>query len=76
MKILIVEDDAILQKALGEYLGAEGFEVKTAGDGEVGIQMAIDEKPDLILLDIVLPKKDGYAVLQEVRQNQELKKTS
>lgn len=72
-KILIVEDDAILQNALGAYLVAEGFEIKNAGDGEVGVQMALSEKPDLILLDIVLPKKDGYAVLSEVRSNESTK---
>lgn len=75
MKILIVEDDAVLQNALGSYLGAEGFEVKTAEDGEVGVQMAFTEKPDLILLDIVLPKKDGYEVLKEVRANEDTKHT-
>lgn len=66
-KLLIIEDDIVLQKALGDYLVTEGFEIKCAQDGEVGIEMALTEKPDLILLDIVLPKKDGYAVLQEVR---------
>lgn len=75
MKILIVEDDAVLQKALSEYLSAEGFEVVCAGDGELGVQMTISEKPDLVLLDIVLPKKDGYGVLQDIRQNVEVKNT-
>lgn len=74
-KLLIIEDDLVLQKALGEYLSTEGFDVKTAGDGETGIQMAKDEKPDLILLDIVLPKKDGYAVLTEVRADENIKHT-
>lgn len=68
-KLLIVEDDLVLQKALGEYLSSEGFEVRCAGDGEVGVEMALAEKPDLILLDIVLPKKDGYTVLTELRAN-------
>jgi DNA-binding response OmpR family regulator len=73
MKILIIEDDQILQDSLGSYLAAEGFEVKCAGDGETGVQMALSEKPDLILLDIVLPKKDGYAVLTEIRASAETK---
>lgn len=64
-----------MQNALGSYLGAEGFEVKAAGDGEVGVQMALTEKPDLILLDIVLPKKDGYEVLTEIRANESTKHT-
>ncbi|MEI7891206.1 MAG: response regulator [bacterium] len=72
-KLLIVEDDLVLQKALSEYLTMEGFEVRCAGDGEVGVQMAFEDKPDLILLDIVLPKKDGYAVLTEVRADERTK---
>lgn len=72
-KLLIIEDDAVLRKALGEYLSAESFEVIYAEDGEIGTQMAMSEKPDLILLDIVLPKKDGYQVLQEVKSNAEMK---
>lgn len=70
-KILIVEDDVVLQKALSEYLSSEGFDVVGAPDGEIGVQMATQEKPDLILLDIILPKKDGYEVLQEVKANME-----
>lgn len=73
-KILIIEDDSVLQKALSEYLIAEGFEVKQAGDGELGVQMALEEKPDLILLDLVLPKKDGYTVLKEVRADESSKR--
>lgn len=69
-KILIIEDDLVLQRALSDYLTSEEFEISCAGDGEAGVEMAFGEKPDLILLDIVLPKKDGYAVLTEVRANQ------
>jgi DNA-binding response OmpR family regulator len=72
-KILIIEDDAVLQKALAEYLTSEKFEVKSALDGETGIALSLSEKPDLILLDIVLPKKDGYEVLQAVRANESTK---
>lgn len=72
-KILIIEDDLVLQKALNEYLSAEGFEVRQAGDGELGATMALSEKPDLILLDLVLPKKDGYEVLKEVRADENSK---
>ena len=70
-KILIIEDDAVLQKSLNEYLSSEGFDTLCAADGETGLQKAIAEKPDLILLDIILPKKDGYEVLQEVKANPE-----
>jgi DNA-binding response OmpR family regulator len=69
-KILIIEDDAVLQKALAEYLTSEKFEVKKALDGDEGIAMALSEKPDLILLDIVLPKKDGFEVLQAIKADE------
>ena len=72
-KLLIIEDDLVLQKALSEYLATEGFEVDCAEDGELGVEKAIANKPDLILLDIVLPKKDGYTVLVEVRANENTK---
>jgi DNA-binding response OmpR family regulator len=70
-KILIIEDDVVLKNSLEEFLTAEGFEVSTALDGEIGLQKAFTEKPDLILLDIVLPKKDGYEVLSEIKANPE-----
>ena len=73
-KILIVEDEATLQKTLSEYLVLEGFAVVNALDGEQGVQMTKREKPDLILLDIILPKKDGYEVMDELKADEETKK--
>jgi DNA-binding response OmpR family regulator len=72
--ILIVEDDSILQKALQEFLIEEGFEAVSALDGEEGLKMAKAKKPDLILLDIILPKKNGYEVLAELKSDEETKK--
>ncbi len=72
-KILIVEDEAFLQKALAEFLESEKFETIGALDGEKGLEMAKKEKPDLIILDIILPKKDGYEVLAELKQDEETK---
>ena len=66
-KILIVEDDRALQSALVEMLTQEGYETVSAFDGEEGVQKVETEKPDLILLDLILPKKDGYEVLAEIK---------
>jgi len=73
-KILIVEDDSILQKALQEFLDGEGFEIFSALDGEEGIKLGKEKKPDLVLLDIILPKKDGYEVLKELKSDENTKK--
>lgn len=68
-KILIVEDEEIMLKALVEKFSAEGFEVVKAIDGEEGLKKALHEKPDIILLDILLPKMDGMAVLKKLRED-------
>jgi len=67
-KILIVEDDAILLSTLADNFSHAGFEIIKAKDGEEGFASALSEKPDLILLDILLPKMDGIAVLKKLRQ--------
>ncbi len=68
-KILIVEDEEIMLKALVEKFSSEGFEVVKAIDGEEGLKKALHEKPDIILLDILLPKMDGMAVLKKLRED-------
>lgn len=75
-KILFVEDEPHLQKAVGEVLKQEGFEIFAALDGEEGLKLARKEKPDLILLDLILPKKDGFEVLKELKTDKELKDIS
>ena len=72
-KILLVEDDPILQKTLGLALEQESYEVKSALDGEIGIRTAKEEKPDLILLDLILPKYDGFEVLAELKKDETTK---
>ncbi|KKR21678.1 MAG: Transcriptional regulatory protein [Candidatus Moranbacteria bacterium GW2011_GWA2_39_41] len=73
-KILVVEDESALMGAMKEFLLAENFSVVTADDGEEAMMMVKKEKPDLILLDIVLPKKDGFAVLAELKADVEMEK--
>ncbi len=69
MKILIVEDDVFFQKFYTSKLTEKGFEVSIAADGEDALQKITEVKPDLILLDIIMPKKDGFEVLTAVKAN-------
>jgi len=73
-KILVVEDDASLNRALVEFLTEEKFEIESALDGEKGLELAASAKPDLILLDIVLPIKDGYEVLEALKKDEKTKR--
>jgi len=67
-RILIVEDELPMRTALKDCLEAEGYRVLTAADGETGLQRALEEKPDLLLLDIMMPRLDGYALCAELRR--------
>jgi len=69
--ILIVEDEASLRNALTGKFTREGFIVFDAKDGEVGLAVAKREKPNLILLDIVMPKMDGMTMLKNLRTEKE-----
>lgn len=73
-KILIVEDDKVLREALIEALTGANYTVVSATDGDEGIKKAQSEKPDLILLDIILPIKNGYNVLLDLSKDEKLKK--
>jgi DNA-binding response OmpR family regulator len=73
-KILIIEDESALQKTLGEVLSQQGYEILPALNGEVGLKLAQSEKPDLILLDLILPKIHGFDVLKKIKDNPETKK--
>jgi len=68
-KILIVEDELILQETLAYNLKHQGYEVETAGDGQTAIDKAKQSKPDLILLDIMLPGMDGFEVCRILRKD-------
>jgi DNA-binding response OmpR family regulator len=65
--VLIVEDDAALLRGLKDNFEFEGYRVLTAADGERGLQAALDDRPDLILLDIMLPKINGYEICRLIR---------
>src|SRR5690349_2438197 len=67
-RILIVEDEPAMRRGLEDVLLAEGYRVLTAADGEAGLARALEEKPDLILLDLMMPKLDGYAMCEELRR--------
>jgi len=73
--ILVVEDDPEIQDLLAHYLRKEGFAPILAADGEAALSKARKEKPDLILLDILLPKADGLEVLRAVRSDANLART-
>jgi len=72
-KILIVEDEEILLTALSEELNQEGFEVVGAHDGMEGVEKTTSEKPDLILMDLVMPRLDGIGALKQIKENPEVK---
>ena len=71
--ILFIEDEAALQKSVGEILKQEGFDVVSALNGVDGLRLAGEKHPDLILLDLILPKKDGFEVLRELKAAEETK---
>jgi two-component system alkaline phosphatase synthesis response regulator PhoP len=66
-KILIVEDDPGIQMSIKDEFESEGYHVMTTNDGENGLQMILDKKPDLVILDIMLPGLDGYEVCKRLR---------
>lgn len=68
-KILFIEDESSLQRAVSSIFTDKGYEMLSAMDGEAGILLAQKELPDLILLDLIIPKKDGFTVLTELKQD-------
>ena len=74
-KILVIDDEEDTQRLLKVMLERENFIVITAGDGEAGIKAAKLELPDLILMDIMMSKMDGYSSLKEIRKIHEIKDT-
>ena len=66
--ILIIEDDATMLRGLKDNFEYQGYRVLTATDGEEGLNAALDEKPDLMILDIMLPKINGYEICRLIRK--------
>lgn len=73
-KILIIEDDKFLRELIARKLKAENFEVSEAVDGEEGLEKIKKEKPDLVLLDLILPGMDGFEVLEKKKVDSEIAK--
>lgn len=71
--ILFIEDESTLQKTFGDILTQDKYKMISALDGKIGLRLAKSEKPDLILLDLVLPSMHGFEVLKELKQDPETK---
>lgn len=70
-KILIIDDEERLRTMIKAYLTQEGFEVVTAGDGQEGLYVLRDQKPDLIILDLMMPNMDGYTFLRALNKERD-----
>ncbi|MCK4524955.1 MAG: response regulator [Candidatus Andersenbacteria bacterium] len=71
-KILIIEDEKVLSELLEKKIKEDGYEVFIAMDGEEGLELMKKEKPDLVLLDIIMPRMDGFRVMEEMNKDPEL----
>ena len=71
MKVMVVEDDAALREIYSIRITAEGYEVVSAGDGEEALAVAVEQKPDLILSDVMMPKISGFDMLDILRNTPE-----
>lgn len=72
-KVLIIEDDPFLIDLYLSKFSGEGFNVSVANDGETGLKKIQEEKPEIIILDVILPGMDGFAILKKIKEDKELK---
>jgi DNA-binding response OmpR family regulator len=72
-KILVADDQFSIAKALSELLTSAGYDVVLASDGDMAVEVALKEKPDLIIMDIMMPKRSGIDAVKAIRMNDELK---
>ena len=68
VSLLVVEDDENISSAISEYFSRAGYDVKTVEDGLMGMKAALDDPPDAVVLDLMLPRMDGLAVCRELRE--------
>ena len=68
-RILLVEDDTTLAEMYQKKFDVEGFDVLSASDGEKGLKIALEEHPDIILLDLLMPKMDGMTIMKKLRED-------
>jgi DNA-binding response OmpR family regulator len=73
-KVLIVEDESVLQEMYKDKFTTEGFSVFVANDGQHGLKQAVEHKPDIILLDLMMPIMDGKTMLRKLRELPDFKK--
>lgn len=71
-KILIIEDDRLIAELERDYLEISGFETEIAVTGSMGLELALNKKFDLVLLDLMLPSKDGFQICKEIRTNKDI----
>ena len=72
-KILVIEDDKFLRELINRKLQSENFETVLAVDGEIGLELVEKERPDIILLDLILPGINGFEVLTKIKENERIK---
>jgi DNA-binding response OmpR family regulator len=70
--VLIIEDDRNTANLIAVYLKREGFRALTSADGEAGLELALEQRPDLVILDLMLPKLDGWEICRRLRQASEV----
>jgi DNA-binding response OmpR family regulator len=71
-RVLVVDDETMVTEVVGRYLQREGFEVDLASDGEEGLRLAREKRPDLVVLDLMLPKLDGLEVCRALRRDSDV----
>ena len=74
MKVLLIEDDRFFRQLYSAKLKEQNIEIETAEDGQEGLLKMESKKPDIVLLDLIMPKKDGFSVLRQRSKNSQLKK--